>query len=138
MIESIFNRINVEIKRTYYTHERYNSKSTFALIYHEKALTPEELAVFVRISDKFVIIDENHCFINFTFTTQEDAFKASQNLLMYLDNHFNSRTTCIAIDTFNVLNSAKEVMNRLTQILKETRRNSYTRIEDEDILNGVL
>ena len=138
MTDNIFNRINVEIKRTYYIHERYKSDSTFAIIYYEKALTPIELSEFIRISDKFVQIDDNHCFMNFTFTTQEDAFKASQNLLMYLDGHFNSRTTCIAIDTFNTSNSPQVVINRLMQILQQTRKNSYSRIEDEDILNGFI
>ncbi len=136
MTDNIFNRINIEIKRTYYIHKRYKSESTFALIYYEGVLSPIELSEFVRISDKFVQIDENYCFIDFAFTSQENAYKAAQNLLMYLDNHFNSRRTCIAIDTFNVSHSPKIVISRLMQILKETRKSSYTRIEDEDILNS--
>jgi len=135
MIDNIFNRIQVEIKRTYYINERYKSPSTFILMYHENPLSIEQLAVYVRISDKFVKIDDNHYFINFAFTSQEEAFKASQNLLLYLDNFFNNRKSCIAIDTFNSSISPHIVLKRLMQILKETKKSSYTRIEDESILN---
>jgi len=138
MTDNILNRIKVEIKRTYYTFDRYKSLSTFALLYHEKELSVEQLATYVRISDKLIKIDDNHYFINFAFTSQEDAFKAAQNLLLYLDNFFNSRTSCIAIDTLNSKNTSQMVISRLTQILHETRKNSYSRIEYEDILNGLI
>ncbi len=138
MTDNIFNRIKIEVKRTYYTYERYKSESTFVLLYHEKELNPDQLAVYVRISDKFVKIDNNHYFINFAYTSQEDAFKASQNLLLYLDNYFNDRTSCIAIDIFKSSSTAQAVISRLMQILKETKKSSYTRIEDEEILNGLI
>ncbi len=138
MTDNIFNRIKVEIARTYYTFSRYKTTSTFAMLYHENDLNVEQLAIYVRISDKFVKIDEHHYFINFVSTSHEDTFKASQNLLLYLDNYFNSRTSCIAIDTFNSSNSAKRVINQLMQIIKETKRNSYTRIEDEEILDAMV
>ncbi len=138
MTDNILNRIKVEIKRTYYTHDRYKSLSTFALLYHEKKLGVEQLATYVRISDKLIKIDDNHYFINFAFTSQEDAFKAAQNLLLYLDNFFNSRTSCIAIDTLNSKNTTQMVVGKLTQILNETKKSSYSRIEYEDILNGLI
>ncbi len=138
MTDSAFNRINIEIKRAYYTFQRYKSESTFVLLYHEKELSLEQLALYVRISDQFVRMDKNHYFINFAFTSEKDAFKASQNLLLYLDNYFNDRTTCIAIDTFNIMNSAQAVLSRLTQVLKETKKNSDVRIENDDILNGQI
>ncbi|WP_321777334.1 hypothetical protein [Sulfurimonas sp.] len=138
MTDNIFNRINVEVKRTYYSFDRYKSQSTFVLLYHDKDLTSQELGKFVRISDKFVQIDDNHFFINFVFTCQENAFKASQNLLLYLDNKFKNTSTCIALDNFDTTKTTKMVINRLEQILKETKKHSYGRIEDEDILNELL
>jgi len=138
MNDRIFNRLTIEINKAYYTCTRYKILSTFAYLYHEKELTPAELGNFVRISDQFLQVDEHHYFINFSHTEQDGAFKASQNLLLYLDKHFNTTTSCIAIDTFNVSQSPKIVLNRLVQILDETRKNSYTRIEDEDILNGII
>ena len=136
MTESIFNRLKVQIKRTYYVYERYNTLATFVLIYHEKELTPKQLASFLRVSDQFIMLDDNHYFINFTYTSLQDAFKASQNLLLYLDNFFNDSTTCIAIDAFNTSYSPQIVLSRLKQILAETKKNSYSRIEDESILSG--
>lgn len=137
MKDNIFNRIKVEIKKAYYASQRYGVESTFALIYHEKAFNVEELGLYVRISDHFIKIDDNHYFMNFAFTSQNDAFKASQNLVLYLDKHFNDRTTCIAIDTFDTTHTCQIVYNRLMEILKETKKSSYTRIEDENILNGI-
>ncbi|MDA7818158.1 hypothetical protein N9A28_08200 [Sulfurimonas sp.] len=137
MTDNIFNRIEIEIKRTYYTFDRYKADATFALIYHKEPLSIEELGSFVRISDKFVKIDDNHYFINFAFTTQEGTFKACQNLLMGMDNFFGSNTTCIAIDNFDTSKKPAMVYNRLMQILKEIQRSSYSRIEDENILNMI-
>jgi len=131
-------RINAEINRAYYTFERYQADATFALVYHEKDISLEELGKYVRISDRFVKYDENHFFMLFHFTGAEEASKASQNLLLKLDNHFNSTTTCIAIDNFNTSNSTKVVLNRLKQIIKETRKNSFARIEYEDILDSII
>lgn len=138
MTDNIFNRINIEVKRTYYSSDRYKSQSSFILLYHDQELTPQELGKFVRISDKFVEIDKNHYFINFAFTSQENAFKASQNLLHYLDNRFQNTSTCIALDNFDTSKTTRMVINRLEQILKETKKHSYTRIEDEEILNELF
>ncbi len=135
MTDNVFNRVDIEIKRTYYTYDRYKVIATFALIYHEKDLSMEQLGSFVRISDKFVKIDKNHYFIIFAFTSQKNTFKACQNLLLDLDNLFKNRTTCIAIDTFDTDKAPRVVHNRLMQILQETQKSSYSRVEDESILN---
>jgi hypothetical protein len=100
MQDNIFNRLKVQIKKTYYVYERYNTISTFALMYHKNKLTPKELSAFLRVSDLFIMLDDNHCFINFTYTTQEEAFKASQNLLLHLDNYFNNTDTCHSLRYF--------------------------------------
>jgi hypothetical protein len=128
-------RLEIDIKKTYYTYERYNSISTFVMLYHQKELTISQFGSLLRISDKFIKIDDNHFFIIFEFTSQENTFKACQNLLEDLDNFFKDRTTCIAIDTFSTDKTAQVVYSRLMQILKETQKKSYTRIEDENILN---
>ena len=131
-------RVNAEINRAYYTYDRYQADATFALVYHENDISLENLGKCMRISDRFVEIDENHFFILYHFTTSKDAYKACQNLLLKLDNHFNNNTTCIAIDTFNTSNPTKVVMNRLKQIIKETKSNSFARIEYEDILDSCI
>ncbi len=131
-------RINAEVNRAYYTFERYKVEATFALVYHEKELSLEELGSFVRISDRFVKLDENYFFVLYHFTGAEEASKASQNLLLKLDNYFHNTTTCIAIDNFNIANNTKVVLHRLKQIIKETRKNSFTRIEYEDILDSYI
>ena len=131
-------RINAEINRAYYTYERYKVDATFALIYHEGELSLEELGSYVRKSDRFVKVDEHHFFIIYHFTDGSKASKASQNLLLRLDNHFHTTTTCIAIDNFNPANPTKVVLNRLKQIINETRKNSFSRIEYEDILDAYI
>ena len=138
MTPSILNRLNILIKKAYYTHERYKLPATFALMYHHKALEPIELGQYVRKSDLFIPIDENHYFINFASTEQSAAFKACQNLIFSLDKHFEDTDTIIAVDTFDASKSPNIVFNRLQQILKETKKDPYSRIEDENILNGII
>jgi len=135
MGSNILNRVNVLVKKTYYNYERFGVDATFALLYHEAPLNVVELSNFIRISDHLVQLDDNHYFIIYAFTAQANAYKASQNIMLKLDNHFNSRTSCIALDTFDPEKSAQSVLNRLKQILAETRKRSYIRIETEDILD---
>lgn len=129
-------RVNVLIKKAYYSTERYKTISCFIYVYHDKEISNETLGTFLRLTDNFVQVDANHVFVNFTFTEQENVFKASQNLLLKLDNYFQNRTTCIAMDTYDINKSPDMVFKRLTQILEETKRHSFNRIEDEEILNS--
>jgi hypothetical protein len=129
------NRINVLVKKTYYHYERFQVQATFGLLYHEKPLSVSDLSNFVRISDHLILLDDYHYFIIFAFTSQDNAYKASQNIIHMLDNHFNNHTSFIALDTFNPSKSSHSVINRLKQILAETRKNPFVRIEFEDILD---
>ena len=138
MEDIIRKRLEIEINKAYYTSKRYHTVSTFAFLYHEKPLPVDILGSYVRISDHILKVDEHHYFINFTFTEQTGAFKAAQNLLLYLDKYFNNRTSCIALDTFDTTQSPRIVLNRLIQILQETKKHSYCRIEDENILNEMI
>ncbi|PNV82461.1 MAG: hypothetical protein C0627_09860 [Sulfurimonas sp.] len=129
------NRVDVLIKKTYYIYKRFNVQATFAMLYHEKPLSVVELSEFIRVSDQLIELDENHYFIIFAFTSAENAYKASQNIVHKLDNHLNSTNSCIALDAFDVAKTPQNVFNRLKQILSETRKHSYARIEMEDILD---
>jgi hypothetical protein len=134
MSQDISNRINVLVKKTYYTYERFGVNATFALLYHQEPLSVVELAKYVRISDHLMQIDENHYFIIFAFTSHENSYKASQNIVHSLDKHFNNHTSCIALDSFNPSKTHQTVLNRLKQIMAETRKDPYMRIEGEEIL----
>jgi len=134
----IFNRLQILINKTYYATKRYKVPATFALLYHEDPLTHDELGSFLRISDHFIQIDDNHYFLNFSHTNQEDAFKAAKNVLFGIDKHFNNQKSYIAIDTYDITKNPKIVYSRLEQILIETKKHSYTRIEDEDVLNELI
>ena len=138
MNENLFNRLSIIINKAYYTHSRYKSPSTFALLYHDKEITPAELGKYVRKTDHFLPLDEHHYFINYAFTEQNAAFKACQNLIFYLDRHFEDQSSYIAVDTFDESKTPRMVYNRLTQILAETKKSSYSRIEDENILNELF
>jgi len=136
--EKIKQRLLIEIRKSYYSAERYNVKSSFALLYHEKELPVERLGKIVRMSDHLLKIDDNHYFINFFHTNHTHAFKAAQNLLLALDVHFNDRASAIALDTFDINQPGNIVISRLEQILKEVRKRPYTRIDDENILNEIV
>ena len=137
MQENVKNRLRVMIEKSYYLFSRYNSLSTFTLLYHEKPISATELGKYLRKSDHFLPIDENHYFINFMYIKQEDAFKATQNLIFSLDKHFSDNSSKIAIDTFNTTKTPTMVYNRLVEILKEIKKNQFTRIDDENILNDI-
>lgn len=138
MDERLFNRLQILVNKTYYTATRYKTPATFAYLYHEGELNVQDLGRFVRISDHFIQMDENHYFINFAYTKQDNAFKASQNLLHALDKYFNNSSACIAIDTFNTSKSPTVVYSRLKQILDAIKKSPYSRIEDENILNEMV
>lgn len=123
------------VKKTYYIHERYHVDATYVMLYHEHPLDVETLGDMIRRSDEILEIDAHRYFVVFTFTTQEQANRASLNLLQKLDRHFNDRSACIAIDSFDVAKTTHIVFSRLTQILEETRKHSYNRIENEEILD---
>jgi hypothetical protein len=135
MDDGILNRIEIEIKKAYYSHKRYKVDVTFALLHTDNELTTQELSLYVRISDHLIKLDENNYFIQFTHTKQENGFKAAKNLIIYLDKHFNNSKSYIAIDTFNTLNSPKMVLNKLIQIINEMKKRSCSRVEDETILD---
>ena len=138
MDDRIKKRLEIEINKAYYSYKRYKVNTTFAILYHEKELTVDKLGSLVRISDLLLKIDEHHYFINFVHTNHNNAFKASQNLLLALDNYFNDTTSAIAIDTFDTTQTPNLVITRLNQILNEIQKNPYTRIDDENILNEIV
>ena len=134
MDKNIQNRLNVLVKKTYYIYQRFKVDATFALLYHEKTLGLVELSKFIRMSDQVIQIDENQYFILFAFTSQENAYKASQNIIHNLDKYFNDTTSYIVLDSFDITKSAQNVLNRLKQIMVEARKDPYVRIQTEDIL----
>ena len=138
MNENVKNRLKIEIKKAYYTSKRYAQETTFAILHHDKELEIDILGKMVRVSDLLIKIDENHYFIFFKFTNQTQAFKASENVLLELDNYFNTTNSCIGLDAFDINKSPTIVINRLMQILNEVKKNKFLRIEDENILNDMV
>jgi hypothetical protein len=105
------NRLKVQIEKAYYTYERYEAETSFALLYHEHPLTVDTLGSFVRISDHLIPLDEQH---------------------------FENRTSCVALDTFDTHKAPDAVIKRLRLIMEQTRKSSYDRDENEHILDGYL
>lgn len=135
MDASILNRINVLVKRTYYTNDRFEVDATFALLYHEAPLSVVELSKYVRLSDHLTQIDENHYFIIFAFTSEENAYKASQNIIHKLDVYLNDHASLMALDALDSKKTAQQVLNRLKQIMNEMHKDPHIRVETEDILH---
>lgn len=136
--EDVKVKLNTEIGKAHYIFDRYEALSTFALVYHESDISLEILGSYVRISDKLVRISENYHFIIFNFTTQDDAYQASRNLLKKLDKHFDSARSCIAIDAPSKADSTHMVLNKLFQIIEKTKESSISRIEYSDILDNTF
>lgn len=135
MDESILNRLNVLVRKTYYTYDRFEVDATFALLYHAVPLSVVELSKYVRLSDHLIQLDDHHYFIIFAFTCEENAYKASQNIIHKLDGYLNDHATCIAMDSLDPTKSPQLVLNRLKQIMSEIHRDAHVRIETEDILH---
>ncbi|MDP3291844.1 MAG: hypothetical protein Q8M43_07410 [Sulfuricurvum sp.] len=135
MDESILNRINLLIKKTYYTYDRFEVDATFALLYHEMPLSVMDLSKFVRLSDQLMQLDDHHYFIIFAFTSEENAYKASQNIIHKLDGHFSDHSSSVALDALDMTTSPQLVINRLKQIMSEIHKDAHVRIETEDILH---
>ncbi|MCK4737920.1 MAG: hypothetical protein KAT10_05100 [Sulfurimonas sp.] len=138
MDDKIENRLRVEVEKSYYSAKRYKVEFTFAILYHEKELPVDKLSQFMRVSDYLLKIDENHYFIILPNTEHNRAFKALQNLIMYLDKYFKNNTSCIGTDTFDTSLSSTIVFNRLMQILNETKKHLHSRIENENVLNDLV
>ena len=131
-------RLESEVNRVHDACKRYGSTTSSAIVYHEKDLDLELLGSFLRKNDKIVELDNNHHFIMFCYTSESEAYEAAKNLLSKLDKHFKNTTSCIAIDSACKNDSTNMMINKLLQILKETKKNSISRIEYEDILDEIV
>jgi len=130
-------RLESEINKVHDACQRYGTDTTSAIVYHEKDLDLPLLGSFLRKNDKVIRLDENHHFVMFFFTSDSESYEAAKNLLVKLDNHFQNTTSCIAIDSACNNDSTNMMINKLLQILKETKKNSISRIEYEDILDEI-
>lgn len=136
MFQEMIKRVEVSVKKVYYTNERYETEATFALLHHKQPLSIIELSKHVRISDQLIQIDDNRYFIIFSYTSANNAYKAAQNMIYSLDNYFGTQSDCsIALDSFDPSKSAQSVLNRLELILAETIKKPYIRIETEEIFD---
>lgn len=127
-----------EINKVHDACQRYDSNNSAAVLYHEKNIDSDVLSGFLRKNDKVIRLDENHCFVVFGYTSETEAYNAAKHLLAELDKYFKNSTTCIAIESACKYDSANIMINKLFQILKETKKNSISRIEYEDILDEVV
>jgi hypothetical protein len=131
-------RLELEISKIHDACERYDSDTSSAIVYHEKEIDLPLIGSFLRKNDKVIRLDENHHFIMFFFTSESEAYEAAKNLLAKLDHHFQNSTSCIAIDSACKNDSTNMMINKLIQILKETKKNSISRIEYEDVLDEIF
>jgi hypothetical protein len=136
MNANTISKIDTLVKKVYYNHERFNVEAAFALLYHKEPLSVGELSKFIRISDEVIALDETCYFIVFQFTSEEKAYKASQNIIHKLDQYYNTHSKCfIAVDSLNINKSPQNILCRLKQIITLARQNSSTRVETEDVLD---
>lgn len=131
-------RLEAEINRAFYANDKYNLIATFVMVYYDKEISVEDMGKYVRATDRFIQIDESHCFIIFHYTAQENAYKASQNLLLKLDKHFQNSNAVIAIDDFDKSESPALIICKLKQIIKEIKKNSLVRVEDKSLLDSKI
>lgn len=130
--------LELEINKAHDMYKRHASESSVGIIYHEKDIDEELFESFFRKNDKVVKLDKNHYFVMFLFTPEREAYEAAKNLLARLDKYFHDTTSCIALDSACKNDSVNMIINKLLQILKETKKNSISRIEYEDILDELF
>jgi len=135
--ETTYNLLNKEIERTHYNARRYNSISTFGLLYFEGNLTQSTLHKMVRLSDFFLRLNEHYYFFNFHYTDEKNAIKAGENLIFKLDKTLENRKSYLAVDRIDAEETTKSTINRLYQILQESMKRHNNRVEDENILNDI-
>jgi len=133
--EQAYNLLEKEIEKTHYNARRYNSISTFGLLYFDGILHDTDLRNLLRLSDFFLKLNEHYYFLNFHYTSENDAIKAGENLIFNLDKTLENRKSYLAVDRINVTETTKSTINRLYQILQETIKRENNRVEDENILN---
>jgi hypothetical protein len=131
-------RLESEVGRVHDACKRYGSNTSSAIVYHDKEIELALLGSFLRKNDKIIKLDANHHFVMFCQTSEEEAYDAAKNLLAKLDRHFQNTSSCIAIDSACKNDSINMMINKLLQILKETKKNSVSRIEYEDILDEIF
>ncbi|MDX9813152.1 MAG: hypothetical protein WC144_06730 [Sulfurimonas sp.] len=134
--ESVKNRFQVMVKKSYYIKQRYNLDFTFALLYHKHPIDVVELSQFIRISDLIIDIDDNHYFIIYQFTDMQETLKATQNLIFNLDKFFNEAgSSYVAIDKLDDTVSPMNLLSRLKQIVNYAKTNKINRVETEEVLD---
>ncbi len=134
--ESVKNRFQVMVKKSYYIKQRYNLDFTFALLYHKHPIDVVELSQFIRISDLIIDIDDNHYFIIYQFTDIQETLKATQNLIFNLDKFFNETgSSYVAIDKLDDTVSPMNLLSRLKQIVNYAKTNKINRVETEEVLD---
>ena len=133
--DDIQKQLNQEIEKSHYKAKRYQQAFTFALLNYEGDLEQKKLEEFLRLSDFVLKIQEGYYFLNFYNTNEQDALKASENLLFHIDSLLQNQKSYIAIDRVDSNESATSTINRLYQILQEAKKHQTNRVEDEQILN---
>ncbi len=134
--ESVKNRFEVMIKKSYYIKQRYNLDFTFALLYHKDPISIIDLSQYIRISDLVIDVGDNYYFIIYQFTNELESMKASQNLIANLDKFFNEiGGTYMAIDKLDDTIAPLNVLSRLISIVDYARKNKMNRVETEEVLD---
>lgn len=131
-------RLESEVMKVLDACKRYSSNASSAIVYHEKSIDLALIGSFLRKNDRIIKLDENHHFIMFCFTSESESYNAAKHLLAKLDSYFENTTSCIAIDSACKNDSINMMINKLLQILQETKKNSVSRIEFEDILDEIF
>ncbi|QFR50105.1 hypothetical protein FJR48_10355 [Sulfurimonas lithotrophica] len=131
-------RLESEVNRVHDACKRYESNTSSAIVYHEKDIDLVLFGSFLRKNDKIIKLDNHHHFIMFCYTSESEAYEAAKNLLSKLDSHFQNTTSCIAIDSACKNDSTNMMINKLLLIIKETKKNSVSRIEYDDILDEIV
>ena len=133
--EKTYSLLEKEIEKTHYNARRYDSISTFGLLYFEGELHDSDLRNLLRLSDFFLKLNDYYYFLNFHYTNENDAIKAGENLIFNLDKTLGNRKSYLAVDRIDFSETPKSTINRLYQILQETIKHANNRVEDENILN---
>jgi len=131
--QDIIDRCGAILNDLEYAYKRYNVPFCFLLIESstEDNLIPT-IETKIRQTDKAFLINKNLVAVFFPFTEEgSGGFKAAQNLLVCLENHFPSTRFYMGLSCREKSDSYKDVVSGAIYALSKAKEFNENCIEDD-------
>jgi predicted glutamine amidotransferase len=132
-IENIKLKSEEQLEKEFQRYKRYKIESTIILMESSEKICLKLLKSKMRKLDEILKISDYCYLIIFSYTNLEDSYKASQNLISFLNKNL------IHISMDNYQSSDKDhfyIIRRLNNILNEVKKNEYSLVSDNSIFES--